>query len=142
MLNLIVNGDYYTGMRSQIANQIAVLIRSGRIEAGDTLPSEAALADAYKITRSVVREAYQILKDKKLIRSNRRRETMVADEPRTHRFKEYMKVQLPGDLKEKIHVVAQHENISPDKFVERELTGKVNELFDNFLKQYKAAIKA
>jgi DNA-binding FadR family transcriptional regulator len=81
MLNLIVDRNHFIGMQTQIASQIAALIRSGMLPPGEILPSETALAQHHEISRNVVREAYQILKNKKLVKSVSRREGTVVCEP-------------------------------------------------------------
>ncbi len=135
MLNLIIDSDYLTGMQRQIANQIAVLIRNGVIEPEEILPSEAKLAEHHNVSRNVVREAYRILKDKKLIKTDRSRGTVVVDDPNKSTFSENLRVHLPASLKEKIDVAALYQKINPNEFVERELTEKVEQIIgDLFLK--------
>lgn len=138
MLKLIVDRDHFTGMQSQIASQIAALIRAKVFCPGEMLPSEIKLAETHGISRNVVREAYQILKNKKLIKTDGRRGTVVINDPDGNAVFEYLRLQLSTDLKEKIEVVSLFQNMSPNKFVERELTTKVEQLFADYLEKYPA----
>lgn len=138
MLNLIVDRDHFTGMQSQIASQIAALIRDRVLRLGEILPSEIKLAEHHGISRNVVREAYQILKNKKLIKADGRRGSVVINDPSTRTVFEYLRIQISADLMKKIEVVALFQNMSPSKFVECELTKKVEQLFADYLEKYPA----
>ncbi|MGI8468961.1 MAG: FadR/GntR family transcriptional regulator [Pyrinomonadaceae bacterium] len=138
MLNLIVDKNHFTGVQSQIANQIAVLIRSGMIKPKEILPGEETLGEHLNVSRAVVREAYKILKGKKLISSDRRRRTFVVDNPSKEGFPEYLRVQLPANLKEKIDVATLFGKINPNSFIERELSQTVNKSIADFLLSYQA----
>jgi DNA-binding transcriptional regulator YhcF (GntR family) len=135
MLNLIIDETCFIGMNRQISSQIALLIRKNVLKAGESLPGEALLAGQHNVSRSVVREAYQILKDKKLICSNRSY-WRVVENPSKVGFHEYMKIQLPANLKEKLDVITLLQDIDPNKFIEQELTDKVEILFTSFCKLY------
>jgi DNA-binding transcriptional regulator YhcF (GntR family) len=48
-------------MTKQITNQLASLIQTGVLAAGEVLPSERTLADALGVARNVVRRSYEYL---------------------------------------------------------------------------------
>lgn len=133
MLKLIVDRNHFTGMQTQIASQIAALIRSGALSPGEVLPGESKLAEQYGISRNVVREAYQILKNKKLIKSSRqRKETVVCAPVEGVVSFEYLRVRLPSEFKERIDVVSLMKNMAPEQLLELELRRKINRLFDRY----------
>ena len=141
MLNLIVDRNHFTGMQSQIANQIALLIRSRVIKPGEVLASEARMAEHHQVSRNVVREAYRILKNKGLIKSDRRSRlgSIVVDNPHESGNAEYLRIRLSADLKEKIEVVSLFQKRNPDKLIEQVLRKKVEELFADFLTRYQSS---
>ena len=51
----------------QIVDQIVALLRSGRLEAGDRLPSERQLAEAFGVSRVTVRDAIRVLQARGLM---------------------------------------------------------------------------
>ncbi|MPZ63850.1 MAG: GntR family transcriptional regulator [Propionibacteriales bacterium] len=51
----------------QIVDQIVGLLRSGRLEAGDRLPSERQLAEAFGVSRVTVRDAIRVLQARGLM---------------------------------------------------------------------------
>lgn len=62
----------------QLSEQIASLINSGRLVAGDHLPAERDLADHLGIARGTVKKAYETLVNQKLIVASRGRGSTVA----------------------------------------------------------------
>lgn len=50
-----------TGVTETVATEIKEILLSGKIQKGDKLPSETALADRLKVSRSSVREALRLL---------------------------------------------------------------------------------
>jgi len=58
-----------TRLSERVASQLSDEIRSGRIVPGGRLPTEAALAAAYGVSRTVVREAVTRLKSQGLVTS-------------------------------------------------------------------------
>lgn len=53
----------------QLAEALAAEIRAGRVGVGDLLPTEAALAQQFDVSRHTVREALRVLRDRGLITS-------------------------------------------------------------------------
>ncbi len=62
----------------QISEQIADLIRAGKLGSGDHLPPERELADFLKIARGTVKKAYETLVHQKFIVASRGRGSLVA----------------------------------------------------------------
>ena len=56
-------------LSEQVAHQLAAGIEAGRFDAGHKLPTEAALAQQFKVSRTVVREAISRLKSLGLVDS-------------------------------------------------------------------------
>ena len=56
-------------LSDQVASALEAEIREGRIQAGDKLPTEAALAQQFEVSRTVVREAISRLKSLGLVDS-------------------------------------------------------------------------
>ncbi|HEX5697317.1 MAG TPA: FadR/GntR family transcriptional regulator [Rhodoferax sp.] len=56
-------------LSDQVADVMAAKIRSGRLVAGDKLPTEAVLVDQFSVSRTVVREALSRLKSLGLVES-------------------------------------------------------------------------
>ena len=56
-------------LSDQVADVMAAEIRSGRLAAGDKLPTEASLVNQFSVSRTVVREAMSRLKSLGLIES-------------------------------------------------------------------------
>ena len=54
-------------LSDQVASALEAEIREGRIQAGDKLPTEAALAQQFEVSRTVVREALQHLQASGLV---------------------------------------------------------------------------
>ena len=52
---------------TQIFNQIAGAIQTGRLGAGDALTSERALAERLGVSRNIVRNAYRRLEERGLV---------------------------------------------------------------------------
>ncbi|RLJ32544.1 GntR family transcriptional regulator/MocR family aminotransferase [Chryseobacterium sp. 7] len=63
----------------QIADTIITDIRSGRLKAGDTLPGSRNLAQALKINRNTVVEAYQVLINEEWVISRERKGIFVSE---------------------------------------------------------------
>jgi DNA-binding FadR family transcriptional regulator len=59
------------GAAQQIASQIRAAIRSGRLAAGQRLPGEKELADAFRVSRPTVREALRMLSAAQLVQAIR-----------------------------------------------------------------------
>lgn len=72
-LNLEIDPMGRLGMNRQIANQIIEKINSGELCLNDRLPSELFLADYLKVSRDVVRRAYQILRESNFIKPEGRK---------------------------------------------------------------------
>lgn len=53
----------------QVADQLALAIRNGKLHPGDKLPTEAKLAEQFEVSRTVVREALSRLKSLGMINS-------------------------------------------------------------------------
>jgi DNA-binding FadR family transcriptional regulator len=62
----------------QVASQLREMIESGRLKAGDVLPSEDGLAEQLGVGRKVVRYAYAKLVDEGLLESDFPRNKRVA----------------------------------------------------------------
>ena len=62
-----------------VANQIQAYILSNSLKAGDKLPTEPALTDAYKVSRQVVREAARLLEQRGVVEIRAGRGMSVAD---------------------------------------------------------------
>ncbi|WP_296495497.1 FadR/GntR family transcriptional regulator, partial [Rhodoferax sp.] len=56
-------------LSDQVADAMAAKIRTGRLAAGDKLPTEASLVDQFSVSRTVVREAMSRLKSLGLVES-------------------------------------------------------------------------
>lgn len=69
-----------------IANHLREDIRSGKLAAGDTLPSEAQLCEQFNSSRGPVRQAMATLRSEGLISSGRGRRSIVLDSPVTETF--------------------------------------------------------
>ena len=70
----------------QIADQLRDAIRAGRYREGDQLPSETALAETYKVTRTTARQAIEVLKIEGLVRSEHGRGVFVRPRPPVQRL--------------------------------------------------------
>lgn len=62
----------------QVARQLREMIESGRLKAGDVLPSEDGLAEQMGVGRKIVRYAYDKLVEEGLLVRNLRRNKRVA----------------------------------------------------------------
>ena len=71
-------------LSDRLAARLLAQIENGRLAPGDRLPSEAALAVAHGVSRSVVREAVHQLKSRALVRSRQGSGVFVV-EPSEHR---------------------------------------------------------
>lgn len=70
-----------TRIYEEVVSQIHDLIREGRLNAGDQLPSERELAETFKVSRTSVREALRALETQGLVVSRTGMGTFVADLP-------------------------------------------------------------
>lgn len=52
----------------RVADQLLALIRQGELKAGDRLPTERELSDAFQVSRTVIREAVKYLEAQGLLR--------------------------------------------------------------------------
>ena len=68
-------------IHEEVVNQIHELIKQGRFNAGDQLPSERELAENFKISRTSVREALRALETRGLVISRTGMGNFVADLP-------------------------------------------------------------
>jgi len=71
------------GLPDEVARRIRDDITAGRLKAGDRLPSEHEMSDAYGVSRPVVREAISQLKYDGLLVSQQGRGIFVSEEGRT-----------------------------------------------------------
>lgn len=72
-LKVRVNRSKPESMTRQITDQIAGLINTGVLAAGEMLPSERMLADSLGVARNVVRRSYDYLMSGELIEGQGRR---------------------------------------------------------------------
>ena len=74
-MNTLTNTDMALGKRQSLPEELAAIImrriESGEFQPGDILPSEQNLADMFKVSRTVVREALARLKYEGVIESKR-----------------------------------------------------------------------
>lgn len=68
-------------IHEEVVNQIHELIKQGRFNAGDQLPSERELAEIFKVSRTSVREALRALETQGLVISRTGMGNFVADLP-------------------------------------------------------------
>jgi GntR family transcriptional regulator/MocR family aminotransferase len=67
----------------QVARQVREMISSGRLKAGDVLPSEDGLAEQLGVGRKVVRYAYgKLVEEGLLIRDHPRNKRVAGKKPR------------------------------------------------------------
>jgi DNA-binding GntR family transcriptional regulator len=72
-LKVRVNRSRPESMTRQITDQLAGLINTGILAAGEMLPSERTLADSLGVARNVVRRSYDYLTSSNLIAGEGRR---------------------------------------------------------------------
>jgi len=70
----------------QIADHLRDEIRSGRLAAGEPLPSETVLSEEYGVTRVTARRAIEVLKIEGLVHSERGRGVFVHEQPTVTRL--------------------------------------------------------
>jgi GntR family transcriptional repressor for pyruvate dehydrogenase complex len=70
-----------TRIYEEVVSQIHELVREGRFQAGDQLPSERELAETFKVSRTSVREALRALEAQGLIVSRTGAGNFVAELP-------------------------------------------------------------
>jgi len=77
-----------TRLYEQIVGQIQALIKEGKLQHGDQLPTERRLAEIFHVSRHSVREAIRILEEKNILRSRVGSGTYVIteDEPSVVEF--------------------------------------------------------
>ena len=68
-------------IHEEVVNQIHELIKEGRFNSGDQLPSERELAEIFKVSRTSVREALRALETQGLVISRTGMGNFVADLP-------------------------------------------------------------
>ncbi len=66
-LNIKINRKSGELLSTQVSSQLAEQISSGRLSAGEALPSERALGGQLGVSRNVLRSAYRSLVEQKLI---------------------------------------------------------------------------
>ncbi len=66
-LNIKVNRKSGELLSTQVSNQLAEQISSGRLSPGEALPSERALGEQLGVSRNVLRSAYSRLVEQKLV---------------------------------------------------------------------------
>ena len=71
-------GEHPSSLYRDVAGAILADIRSGRYPEGTALPAERALADAYHISRSTLRQALALLKQREIVFSARGNGTFVS----------------------------------------------------------------
>lgn len=79
-LGIKLNHDSHTPVTMQIAERIRRLIKTGRVTAGDVLPSVRQAADDLDVNFTTVSRAYQTLKAEGLIEQNKSRRLAVCAE--------------------------------------------------------------
>ncbi|QEU01795.1 FadR/GntR family transcriptional regulator [Pseudomonas oryzihabitans] len=70
-----------------IVHWIGEEIRSGRLGAGDQLPTERKLCEQFSVSRTVVREALSLLKSEELISTHQGKGAFVAKRTERHGFR-------------------------------------------------------
>jgi len=68
-----------TKRHDEIVRLIEELIKSGRLKAGERIPSERQLSGSFKVSRNTVREAIKALTEKAVLQSRRGSGTYVAE---------------------------------------------------------------
>jgi DNA-binding GntR family transcriptional regulator len=71
---------------TELANALVKQITEGTLEVGDQLPSELALAEQYKVSRTTIRSALNIVEGLGLIARKRRAGTVVVSKETTNRY--------------------------------------------------------
>jgi GntR family transcriptional regulator / MocR family aminotransferase len=69
-LNIRLKAKSEETKSQQIAGQIAAAIQGGKVKPGEALPSERALGEQLGISRQVIRRAYEMLMDKRLVETH------------------------------------------------------------------------
>lgn len=69
----------YNKRHDEIVGMIEDFIKSGKLKAGDRIPSERFLAEKYRVSRNTVREAIKALAEKAVVISKRGAGTFVAE---------------------------------------------------------------
>jgi GntR family transcriptional regulator len=80
----------------QVAADLETGIENGRYPWGTTLPTEENLARAYDVSRDTIRRALADLRTRGLIRSVRRKGTIVAPRPTRVSIRRYVRMLRPG----------------------------------------------
>jgi GntR family transcriptional repressor for pyruvate dehydrogenase complex len=68
-----------TRLYEQVVTQIEKQILSGKLCCGDRLPTERELAQQFRVSRTVIREAVKALREKGLVQSHPGRGTFITD---------------------------------------------------------------
>lgn len=80
------DGHYTKTRAEQVMDAIGRDIVTGKLESGSLLPSEDALLKQYGVSRTVLREALQVLSAKGMVESRQKRGTQVTDPSRWHQL--------------------------------------------------------
>jgi DNA-binding FadR family transcriptional regulator len=73
----VVNRSLKRNLREQVVDEIGGEIASGRLKPGDVLPSEEVLLGRYNVSRTVLREALNVLTGKGILDARPKRGTRV-----------------------------------------------------------------
>lgn len=65
----------------QLEEQLAFLIRNGRLSSGQTLPAERSLAEALGVSRGTIQQCYNMLRDRGLVEGRGRHGSIVRSTP-------------------------------------------------------------
>jgi GntR family transcriptional regulator len=79
--NVALNPSSPLPLYQQLAERLTAQIRSGSLSAGSKLPSEPSLAKSYRIGRPTVRQATDVLVQRRLVERKRGAGTYVLDAP-------------------------------------------------------------
>jgi GntR family transcriptional regulator / MocR family aminotransferase len=69
-LNIKLKAKSEETKSQQIATQLAEAIQGGKVKPGEALPSERALGEQLGISRQVIRRAYEMLTEKRLVETH------------------------------------------------------------------------
>ncbi|MFJ5774447.1 PLP-dependent aminotransferase family protein [Streptomyces sp. NPDC093094] len=70
-----------TTLQQQVCDQVAALVRSGRLRTGDALPASRELAQQLGVSRTVIIRAYELLRAQGILTARRGSGTRVAELP-------------------------------------------------------------
>lgn len=77
-LLIALDRDSATPLQQQVCDQVTVLVRSGRLRAGDTVPASRELARQLGVSRTVVMRSYELLRAHGILTARRGSGTKVA----------------------------------------------------------------